>query len=83
MERTLTLEVPEEVYESLRRRAEEAGQPPESLAIELLAAATGNLGGDPLEELIGAFDGGGSEWADRHDAHLGARLHLVSSMNTA
>jgi hypothetical protein len=71
MERTLTLEVPEEVFESLRRKAKEAGQPPESLAIELLAAATRNFGEDPLEEFIGTFDGGGSEWADRHDEHLG------------
>ncbi len=70
MEHTLTLEVPEEVYESLRQRAEEAGQPRESLAVELLAAAT-RPGGDPLEEFIGAFGGGGSEWADRHDEYLG------------
>lgn len=72
MERTLTLEMPEEVYESLRRRAEEVGQPPESLAIELLAAATRPNGEeDPLEEFIGAFGGGGSEWADRHDEYIG------------
>lgn len=75
MERTLTLEVPEEVYESLRRRAEEAGQPPESLAIELLVAATQPHGGDPLEEFIGAFSGGDFEWADRHDEYLGRGGH--------
>lgn len=71
MERTLTLEMPEEVYESLRRRAEEAGQPPESLAVEMLAAATHPHGGDPLEKFIGAFDGEGVEWADRHNGYLG------------
>lgn len=71
MERTLTLEMPEELYESLRRRAEEAGQPPESLAIELLAAATRLHSEDPLEEFIGAFGGEDSGWADRHDDYLG------------
>lgn len=71
MERTLTLEMPEEVYEALRRKAEEAGQPPESLAIQLLVAAIRSRDGDPLEEFIGAFDSGGSGWADRHDEHLG------------
>lgn len=71
MKYTLTLEVPEEVYESLKRRAEEIGRQPEKLAIEYLAAATRNFSEDPLEEFIGAFDGGGSEWADRHDEHLG------------
>ncbi len=70
MERTLTLEVPEEVFESLRRKAEEAGKPPEALAIESLAAATGDRGGDPVEEFIGAFDSEVPEWADRHDEHL-------------
>lgn len=72
MERTLTLEMPEEVYESLRRKAEESGQPPESLAIELLAAAIQPRGEeDPLERFIGAVDGEGGEWADRHDDYLG------------
>ncbi|MBA2692375.1 MAG: hypothetical protein H0U65_07770 [Rubrobacter sp.] len=71
MERTLTLEVPEEVFESLRRKAEEAGKPPEALAIEYLAAATENRGGDPVEEFIGAFDSKVPEWADRHDEHIG------------
>lgn len=72
MERTLTLEMPEDVYELLRRKAEQAGQPPESLAIELLAAATRpDSEEDPLEQFIGAVGGEDGEWADRHDDYLG------------
>ncbi len=72
MERTLTLEMPEDVYESLRRKAKQAGQAPETLAIELLAAATQPDGEeDPLEQFIGAFSGEDDEWADRHDDYLG------------
>lgn len=68
MGHAMTLNVPDEVYRSLVQRAEEAGQKPESLAVQLLASATEP---DPLEEFIGAFDSRGSDWADRHDAYLG------------
>ncbi len=75
MSHTLTLEVPEEVYESLLKVAEQTGQPPESLAVRWLAQASRRDSDDPLEEFIGAFpghgSGGGSDWADRHDWYLG------------
>ena len=73
MTHTLTLEVPEDVYRSLQQKAEERGQAPESLAIEMLVESSGP-GDDPLEPFIGAFHSQGSDWADRHDAHLGLAL---------
>jgi hypothetical protein len=74
MERTITLNLPESVYQVLVRKAEQSGRPPEALAIELLASATVPEAADPLEAFIGAFDSQGSDWADRHDAHLGTSL---------
>lgn len=71
MSRTLTLSLPESVYSSLIQKADEAGQPPEALAVQLLTTATRPEADDPLEEFIGAFNSQGIDWADRHDAYLG------------
>jgi hypothetical protein len=39
MGHTLTLDVPEDVYQSLLQQAEQAGQLPEAIAVQLLATA--------------------------------------------
>jgi len=70
----LTLNVPEKLYQSLVRQAEESGQPPETVAVQLLTTATQSEAGDPLEAFIGAFDSQGSDWADRHDDYLGSSI---------
>lgn len=74
MSHTLTLNVPESVYRSLIQKADEAGQAPEVLAVQLLTTATHAESGDPLEEFIGAFNSQGIDWADQHDAYLGNAL---------
>jgi hypothetical protein len=71
MGHTLTLDVPEDVYQSLLQKAEQTGQLPEALAVQLLATATQRRIDDPLEQFIGAFSSHGSDWADHHDAYLG------------
>lgn len=71
----LTLNVPENVYRSLVRQAEESGQPAEVLAVQLLTTATQPEAEDPLEVFIGAFDSQGSGWADHHDAYLGGSVN--------
>ena len=71
MGHTLTLELPEEVYQSLLQTAAQAGEPPEAVAVQLLTTATQRRAEDPLEPFIGAFNSEGSDWADRHDAYLG------------
>ncbi len=71
MGHTLTLDVPEAVYQALIRQAEQTGQPPEALAVQLLATATQHRGDDPLEQFIGAFRSHSADWADQHDAYLG------------
>ena len=67
----LTLDVPEDVYQSLIQKAEQTGQPPEAVAVQLLATATQYRLDDPLEQFIGAFSSHGANWADQHDAYLG------------
>ena len=71
MGHTLTLDVPEAVYQSLQQQAEQTGQSPETVAVQLLATATQPPGEDPLEQFIGAFSSQGVDWADHHDAYLG------------
>ena len=76
---TLTLDVPEKVYESLRQQAEHTGQSPETLAVQLLATATQQPVDDPLEQFIGAFSSQGASWADHHDAYLGKAVRDTMS----
>jgi len=71
MGHTLTLDVPENVYQSLIQQAEQTGQPPEAVAVQLLATATQHRVDDPLEQFIGAFRSHSADWADQHDAYLG------------
>jgi hypothetical protein len=78
MNRTIQLEIPEEVYASLVEAAEKAGQQPEAMAVKWLAEAAqrGDLY-DPLEQFIGAFASPpeASDWATNHDRYLGRNLH--------
>ena len=71
MGHTLTLELPEDVYQSLVQTAKQVGQLPEVYAAQLLTTATQHQTEDPIEQFIGAFDSRGSDWADHHDAYLG------------
>jgi len=71
MGRTLTIDVPEEVSQASIQKAEQTGQPPEAVAVQLLATATQHRGDDPLEQFIGVFRSQDADWADQHDAYLG------------
>jgi hypothetical protein len=71
MGHTLTLDVPEDVYQSLILQAKQTGQPPEAVAVQLLATATQHRVDDPLEQFIGAFRSHSTDWPDKHDTYLG------------
>jgi hypothetical protein len=71
MGHTLTLDLPENVYQCLRQQAEQTGQSPETVAVQWLVTATQASVDDPLEQFIGAFNSHGTDWADHHDAYLG------------
>ena len=74
MSHTLTIDLPEEVYEPLKKTAEQRGQSPETVVVQWLTAAVQQLVDDPLEQFIGAFDSQGADWADQHDHYLGQSL---------
>ncbi len=81
MRHTLTLEVPEDVYEPLVETARQRGSTPEALAVEWLVAAIRHAINDPVEQFIGAFRSGIPDWADQHDKYLGRAL--MESMRNA
>lgn len=70
MAHTLTLEVPEEVYDSLAKLEHEAGQSPEMLAAHYVEEAT-QLASDTLADLIGALHTDIPDWAEKHDYYIG------------
>lgn len=78
MSYTLTLEVPDDVYQSLLKTAKETGQAPEFLAVRWLATAT-QTPADPLEHFIGAFNSQGSDWIEHHDEYLGSAAASTES----
>lgn len=70
MNQTLHIKLSDEAFAMLERTAIEAQQPLEVIAaLWLEQAATQH--DDPLDALIGSFSSAGSDWSDRHDAHLG------------
>ena len=71
MGHTLTLDIPEDVYQSLIQKAEQTGQQPEVVAVQWLATATQYHVVDPLEQFIGTFSSHGADWVDHHDTYLG------------
>ena len=77
MGHTLTLDMPEDVYQSLRQKVKQIGQSPEALAVQLLATATQHQSEDPWEQFIGAFNSQGSNWADHQDTYLGQSVRGV------
>ncbi len=79
MSHILTLNVPSEIYDSLRQIAEQAGQSPEVVAVKWLATATGQISDDPMENFIGAWRSNECSWADQHDTYLGKAIMQHSS----
>lgn len=71
---TLTLEVPENIYEPLAKAAQQSGQPLEVLAVEWLATGMHTIAHDPLEEFIGTFASDLPDWTEKHDEYLGRTL---------
>jgi hypothetical protein len=74
MAQTITLEVPQDVYDSLVKQAEEVGQPPEKVAVDWLTATVHWRVSDPLANFIGALHSDIPDWADNHDYYIGQAL---------
>jgi hypothetical protein len=74
MGHTLTLDIPEEVYESLFRKAKQAGRTPEDMVLEWLTRSAQGLADDPLLQLAGTFESALTDVSDRHDDYIGQGL---------
>ncbi len=80
MERTLKIELPDDLYEMLQKFAEKSGQTPEQFAQEWLSHALEISKTDPLESFIGAFNTALEDWAERHDVYLGLEEAINSNL---
>src|SRR5215212_7861041 len=74
MSHTLTIEVPDNVYEPLQRTASQSGQSPEALVTQWISVAVQQFTDDPLEQFIGALRSQDSDWADHHGQYLGKAI---------
>lgn len=74
MTRTLILEVPENIYDTLQKKAEQLGHTPEELALELLETVDQVATDDPVEKFIGAIKSDVPDWVDQHDAYIARTL---------
>lgn len=74
MSQTLTLEIPDELYQALKELAAKEGKSAEDLGAVWLAATIERIANDPLMNLAGALNSGVPDLAERHDHYLGQYL---------
>lgn len=74
MGHTLILELPEDLYEPLSKKAQQAGLTPEELALRCLVTLILDAANDPVESFIGSFSSNISDWADQHDKYISETL---------
>jgi hypothetical protein len=69
MGHTLTLEIPDELYNPLLQKAKATGQTPEKLLTEWLSTAVQRPNNDPLLQLAGVFEAEVTDATERHDSY--------------
>lgn len=74
MAKTLTLEIPDDVYEPLLKRARQIGQTPEQIISQWIECAVKQLTSDPLLQLAGVFESDVTDISERHDEYIGQNL---------
>lgn len=77
MNRTITLEIPEETYEAIEMQAETKKLGPAQIVVEWLSEAfkqAQTATEDPLEALIGTLECDVAEVAEHHDYYVGQAL---------
>lgn len=71
---SLTLQLPNHLYESLKKAANKAGTSPEAIATQWLETTMNNLDDDPIEEFIGSIHSEIPDWGENHDRYLGKQF---------
>jgi hypothetical protein len=74
MPKTLTIELPDEIYAVLEELAAEEGKSVQELGAEWLTAMVARILDDPLEQVIGSLKVGIPNRSERHDELLGEYL---------
>jgi hypothetical protein len=74
MEHTLILEVPEEIYQPLIKKAQQVGLTPEKVVLQWLISAIKPLTDDPLLQLAGIFESAVTDVSEKHDEYIGQEL---------
>lgn len=74
MTQTLTLQIPEEIYQPLRAIAQRRGQSAEEFTLEWLATSIQHFTDDPLEPLLGSVQSNIADWTEKADDYLGKNL---------
>ena len=71
---TLTLEIPETLYQALADLAEKQGKSAEDLGAAWFAATIERIVNDPLMQLAGTLHSDVADLAERHDEYMGQHL---------
>ena len=74
MPKSLTIELPDEVYAVLEELAAEEGKSVQELGGEWLTAMVARILDDPLEQVIGTIKVGIPNWSERHNELLNELL---------
>jgi len=75
---TLTLQLSDEIFEPLMRKAQRFGSTPEAVVADWVASAVLALPEDPLLKLLGCIDSDVADAAERHDDYIGSALSSES-----
>ena len=76
MAATLTIQVPDQLFQQLERESREQGKTPQALAVEYLARGLSSPGDDRLLRWVGAFESSVPDAAERHHEYLGKSLYV-------
>ena len=74
MSKTLSIELPDEVYQTLLQTSQRLGQSPEVMVCQWILNQHSSQVTEPLDAFIGAFNSDIPDWTSRHDEYLGAAL---------
>ncbi|NCO32739.1 MAG: hypothetical protein GW893_02555 [Armatimonadetes bacterium] len=74
MAHTMTLQVPDDIYQPLVNAAEVIDRQPEEVAVEWLSSVANDVNHDPLLALAGTLECELTDVADRHDDYIGQGL---------
>ncbi len=74
MAHTLTLTLPDTIYEPLQQKAQQAGRTPEEMVLEWLTKEVQPEPEDPLLALVGSISCDVTDVAERHDYYIGQAL---------